>query len=310
MSEPDDDLRQLLESAGARPEPPAEDLARIREAFRAEWQEHVRRRAPRVPRFLALAAMVLAAVGVAWWLSSVERGPAARVESVSGVSGLEPGQEIRAGTGLETGPGRAALRLVGGPSLRLDAGTRIGLVSPAEVRLERGAVYLDSRLGDGQVAIHTPLGVVTDVGTRFEVRLLGEGEALRVRVREGEARVAGLSVAAGEEVVLRDGGAVERRRAATYGPGWDWVLAAAPPLAIDGLTLEQLLDRVAREAGWTVEYEDEDLAASAASIQVHGPSGLGPVQALDVVLPAAGLRHRVVDGRLIVGMESASRIPN
>jgi hypothetical protein len=215
---------------------------------------------------------------------------------------------------LETASGRAALRLVEGPSLRLDTGTRIRLVSATEVRLDHGAVYLDSspasNAGDRQVSVRTPLGVVTDVGTQFEVRLLGEGEALRVRVREGEVRIAAgeasLSAAAGAEVSLRAGGSVERRHAAPYGPDWSWVLEAAPPLEIEGLSLQQLLARVARETGWTIEYEDEALAVSAGSVLVHGPAGgLAPDQALEVVLPGAGLRHRVVDGRLVI-----SRNPN
>jgi ferric-dicitrate binding protein FerR (iron transport regulator) len=310
VSEPNADLRRLLESAGARPEPPAEDLARIKEVFRAEWREQVRRRTSRrTPRLLALAAMLVAAAGLAWWLWSrgpaVAPEPAAHVESVSGgpAAGLEAGREILAGTELETTSGRAALRLTEGSSLRLDTGTRVRLVSAAEVRLDRGAVYLDSGPGGRKVSVRTSLGVVSDVGTRFEVRLLAE--SLRIRVREGEVRIAGGagpgSAAAGEEVILLADGAVERHRVAPYGPEWDWVVEAAPPLAIDGLTLDQVLAGVARETGWTIDYEDEALAASAASIRVHGPAGgLAPDQALDVVLPGAGLSHRVVDGRLFI----------
>ena len=46
--EPDDDeIGRRLAEAGARPEPPADDLARIRAAAHAEW-----RRLPRVGRRL------------------------------------------------------------------------------------------------------------------------------------------------------------------------------------------------------------------------------------------------------------------
>ena len=40
-------------------------------------------------------------------------------------------------------PGRAALRLAGGPSLRLDADSRVRIPSSSVVELERGAVYVD-----------------------------------------------------------------------------------------------------------------------------------------------------------------------
>ena len=92
-------LREMLESAGPRPEAPAEDLAAIKQAFRAEWKqqygksqpaaateasneepaeaparplfgEESRPRASRSPvswRGLALAASLAMALGSAWW---------------------------------------------------------------------------------------------------------------------------------------------------------------------------------------------------------------------------------------------------
>lgn len=343
MSEPQSEIvdeeeavSRLLEGAGARPEPPAEDLARIKEAFRAEWRGHVRRRPRRAarwnPRLLALAATVAAAAVAGWWLWSFavtgtsgasgggDAGPAARIESLAGeANGLAPGGTVPAGATVETAAGVAALRLAGGGSLRLDEGTRVVLVSPSEVRLDRGAVYLDSGAapgaGSGPVEIRTRLGVVTEVGTQFEVRLLEEGEAVRVRVREGEVRIEGgaasASAMAGAELTVRAGGSVARGSIPVHGPAWSWTLKAAPPLEIEGRTLDQLLARVARETGWTVEYENEALAASAGSIRLHGDVGhLAPDQILDIVLPGAGLRHRVADGRLIVGADAGFRTPN
>jgi ferric-dicitrate binding protein FerR (iron transport regulator) len=325
-------VRRLLESAGPRSEVPPDDLAQIKQAFRAEWQQYVRQRQAR--RFstwnrrqvLALAAMLLvAAVGIVWWLwrlgPSGAAGTAARVESVTGVvtarsphdeGGARPvqltaGAEVLDGTALETGgAGHAALRLAGGASLRLDAGSRVRLVTASAVDLARGAVYLDSGgEGPGTVAVQTPLGVVREIGTQFEVRLLGEAAALRVRVREGEVRVekrgAAYPAGAGVELTLRAEGVVTRQPIASHGSPWSWVLQAAPPLEIEGKTLQEVLDQVARETGWTIRYADESLAASASSTVVHGAIGhLTPVQALDVVLPGAGLRHEVVEGVLVI----------
>lgn len=316
----EEQVRHLLEGAGPRPEVPPEDLARIKAAFRAEWEQHLgRREARRFPlsgrRLWALAASLLAALGLGWWLWSPgsSSAPVARVESAAGVARLTAGEEIRAGAELETGEGYAALRLAGGPSLRLDAGSRVRLLSESEVRLERGALYLDSE-GAGfadAVAVHTPLGVVTDVGTQFEARLLGEGSALRVRVREGAVRVDGSGGShqadAGTELTLRADGSATRQRIAAHGPAWSWVLRAAPPLAVEGLTLAEFLDRVSRETGWTIRYADPDLAESARTIVVHGDLGrLAPDQALEVVLPGAGLDHQVVDGVLVLRV----RVPN
>ncbi|HVG08606.1 MAG TPA: FecR family protein [Thermoanaerobaculia bacterium] len=289
MSE-EEQVRHLLEEAGPRPEVPPEDMARIKAAFRAEWQEHVRQRRSPDRRLWLLAASVLLMIGLGWWLWPASSGPVARVET--------SGETIIAGAKLEAHEAPAAVRLEGGPSLRLDAGSLVRLISASEVRLERGAVYLDSQ-GTGTVAVHTPLGTVTELGTQFEVRLLGS--AVRVRVREGAVGVASHRVEAGTELTLQADGSVTRSHIASYGPPWNWVLKAAPPVPIEGMTLEEVLKRVVRETGWTVRYEDPRVAASAGEIVVHGDVGhLAPDQALEVVLPGAGLDHRVVDGVLIL----------
>ena len=284
-------MRRLLEEAGPRPEVPPEDLAQIKAAFRAEWQEHVRRRRSPDRRLWLLAASIVLALGLGWWLwPPASSSPVAHVES--------SGQTINAGARLEAHDGPTAFRLEGGSSLRLDAGSLVHLVSASEVRLERGAVYLDSE-GIGRIAVHTPLGTVTELGTQFEVRLLGS--AVRVRVREGAVRLESHRADAGTELTLRADGSVTRSPIAAYGPPWNWVLKAAPPVRIEGLTLAEVLARVTRETGWKVRYEDPGLAESAGGIVVHGDVGhLAPDQALEVVLPGAGLDHEVVDGVLIL----------
>ena len=291
----EEQVRHLLEEAGPRPEVPPEDLAKIKAAFRAEWQEHVRRRRSPDRRLWLLAASVVLALGLGWWLWPANRDIVARVE---GTSGKGEGEAIVSGTGVVTEEDPLALRLEGGPSLRLDSDTQVRLVSTSVIELRRGAVYLDSE-GAGTVAVHTPLGVVTEVGTQFEVRLLGP--AVRVRVREGAVRVDSHRADAGTELTLSPGGSVTRGRIAAWGPEWSWVLEAAPPLRIEGLTLAEVLDRVTRETGWTIRYEDRQVEASAGEIVVHGDVGhLAPDQALEVVLPGAGLEHRVADGVLVL----------
>lgn len=357
-------IRSLLEGAGRRPEVPAEDLAAIRAAFRTEWAEHVRYRAPRRSRsrttrslagprpalpLLALAATVLAALGLGWWLwrTAPTAGPeaVARIEVLQGAvtardagdgSGETDGsplelavdREIPAGAELVTGtaaavPGRVALRLAGGPSLRFDTGSRVHLVSGSEIELERGAVYVDTRSGDTghtetgdgsdrprALRVRTPLGVVRDIGTRFEVRLLetdgGEvAGALRLRVREGRADLSwdatSDSAGAGEELTLHADGSLDRDRIDVHGPAWDWILRIAPPFEIEGRTLGELLVWVARETGWEVRYGDPALAEEAGTIVLHGSLGEStPDQAPGVVLPGAGLTARLEEGSLVI----------
>jgi len=333
-------VHELLDLAGPRPEVPPAHLAAIKAAFRDEWKVQVEARRRRRARgaLLALAASLLLALGLGLWLAPGEDAASpivARAEFLTGTvtawrdpgTGGDPpralaaGQSLAAGTVVETAPpapaapGRVALRLGGGPSVRLDRGSRVRLISASVLELEAGAVYVDSRPdapgshapGAAAVEIRTSLGVVRDIGTQFEVRLLAGGdEAVRVRVREGLVRIEGeggasYSAHRGAGLTLHDDGSVDREEIASHGPGWEWILAAAPAFDLEGRTLGEFLDWVARETGWEIRFEDPGLAAEAGTILLHGHlGGLAADQAPEVVLPGADLGYRLGEGVLLV----------
>jgi ferric-dicitrate binding protein FerR (iron transport regulator) len=326
-------VRRLLAGAGPRPDIPKEDLAAIREAAREAWLGRYGRPAPaETGRWwlgLAAAAALAVALGLAWWTKSPGPAPAAppAVASIEVLTGsvrmwrptgegpvpLSPGalgRPLPAGTELETGEGRLALRMAGTASVRLDAGTRLRLASPGSIELARGAVYVDSgaRPG-GRVAVRTAAGLFEEVGTQFEVRLAGS--ATHLRVREGRVMLhhekRAVQASAGEELVVRDGNLV-RRPAAVYGPEWDWVLQTAPRLDIEGLKVRDFLAWVARETGWRNEFADPEAAALAGSTVLHGSiENLTPAEAPRVVLASCGLGHRVTGGRMTVFVADANR---
>jgi ferric-dicitrate binding protein FerR (iron transport regulator) len=215
-----------------------------------------------------------------------------------------------------------ALRLAGGASVRLDAGTRVRLASAVRIELERGAVYVDSGAAAGgerspRVAVSTPAGVFEEIGTQFEVRIEADPGAdpaaatTRLRVRQGRVSLdrgpgpgAGRSplvAAAGEELEIGGDGRVVRRPAPLHGPEWGWVLATAPMLDIEGITVREFLDWVARETGWRVELADPETAAIAEATELHGSFGrLTPAEAPGPVLASCGLGYRVEGGTLVV----------
>lgn len=333
-------VRRLLEMAGPRPPVPQEDLDAITESARAAWRTQVRRRtAPPAPRprrplrtfALPLAAALAVAVGLVWWWLTSQglHGPGgvppmvAEVEAVTGSVLLEAaahepraiaaGEPIPLGTALRSAgggePGRASLRLAGGATVRLDVDTRLRFVSAAALELERGALYVDSGSGPRQraaIEIRTPVGTARDIGTRFAVRLVDhQTPALLVRVRDGAVltRHHGHTylTPAGQELLLRRDGTSERRATSPHGPEWDWVLEASPGFDIEGRSLQQFLDWVARETGWRIVFADRGLADSAADIVLHGSIGdLRPDRAPFAVLPGAGLEGEVEDGTLRV----------
>jgi hypothetical protein len=329
-------LRRLLEEAGPRPALPPEDLAAIAATARAAWRDKVQveveagrfgesraRRRSSWPLALALAAALVLALGAAWLRVSLAPRPGPQIARVEAASGplylvgaageraVAAGEALAAGATLRTGragetPARASLRLDGGPILRLDSGTRVRLISAAALDLEMGGVYLDVRPGARGLEVRTGLGIARDVGTQFSVRLAGGGEeALVVRVREGAVAVEGHEAthvaAAGEELVLRSGGAVERRAIAGWGPDWNWVLESTGGFEVEGRSLRELLDWVGRETGWQVRYADPELAVQAETILVGGTiAGLRPDQAPWAVLPGADLEGELAEGVLTV----------
>jgi FecR-like protein len=322
-----DDLAPLLHLAGRRPRLPEGEVAPIREAVREVFRRQARRTAIR--RRIGwlgtgLAAGLLLAVGLILRSPEIKVPvePIARLEMRTGDVGITDAagrqvapQSLFAGAVLTTGDrGRAAVRLPAGASLRIDAGSSVRFDSVRQVTLERGAVYLDSGAaavpGHG-IEIATALGSVRDVGTQFEARLLpGESHrqetaaaALRVRVREGRVLVGhGGKVhqarAGGELVVQADGG-LRRAEFPIYGAGWEWVQRAAPTLAIEGATLADFLDWASREAGLRWRLAEPRSGNAPEGIILHGSiEGLTAEEALDVVLPGCGYRHRSAGGEL------------
>jgi ferric-dicitrate binding protein FerR (iron transport regulator) len=323
---PADEVAALLDVAGRRPHLPEEEVAPIRAAARAAFQRQARRTARRRRLVWAaggsLAAGLLVTIGLTLRPTAAPEAarPVATVEIMDGdVAILDTegrpaaSQTMLSGAVLRTGEsGRAAVRLPGGTSVRIDAGSAVRLDSPRLVSLERGAVYVDSGPGGtpGQeIEIATSLGSVRHVGTQFETRLLprsGPGDlALRVRVREGTVLVeqAGEThqVHAGGELLLAAGSRPERTGISVHGPGWDWIQRTAPPIEIEGARLVDFLDWVSREAGLPWRLVGPRAGSRPDDVILHGSiEGLTAEEALGVVLPSSGYRHRRVGDEIVI----------
>jgi ferric-dicitrate binding protein FerR (iron transport regulator) len=337
----EEEVRRLLEEAGPRPSIPEDDLAAITEAARAVWlRRYGDRKAPARSRWwvgLAAAAALAVAIGLAWWLKIPEPPPArpqvASIEILTGAvrmwkpTGEGPiplstgalGRPLPAGAELETegeggGMGRLALRMAGGASVRLDAGTRVRLVSTQSVELDRGAVYVDSGARPGGMSIRSAAGLFQDVGTQFEVRIEGKGAqaATRLRVREGRVVLdqgkRPILTKAGEELTVHADGHIARRPVAVYGPEWDWVLQTAPKFDIEGMKVRAFLDWLARETGWHIEFADQEASSRADSTVLHGSiEHLAPTEAPGAVLASCGLGYRNSGGRMVVFVAEEGR---
>jgi hypothetical protein len=317
----DDDISRLVRLAGPRTAVPDGVSSRVHAAVQTQWRQTVVARRRR--RMFVAAAAALAALAGMTMVERTIRSRAADplpvtartttsaiLERVTGgglwsaadgpLQALAPGADVAPNTWLETREtGRAALRIPGA-SIRFDTNTRAQIVSTSVILLDRGALYVDTGTTDrAPLEIRTAHGVVTHLGTQFEVQ--ATPDATRVRVREGKIVLVRATdrreAIAGTELAVGVEGRLVRRDVAVFGAEWNWVEQAAPEFTIEGQTLEALLHWTARETGWTIRFASSDTARSVAGIRLHGSSaGLTPSETLEAVLPTCNLSLRLEGG--------------
>jgi hypothetical protein len=180
-SEPSSIEDDLLTSALRTPALSQEGLERVRAAVEREWRATIpqgavagkRRTAlsSRLRWFAMAAAAVVAAVGVTSWvarlpvqtapvgsISRTDEGALSVLSARSPPRNLTQGGELRVGDRV-TAQGPALVALARGGTLRISGGSEVTVISPSQISLGRGLIYLDippSGTGAG-----IPLRVIT-----------------------------------------------------------------------------------------------------------------------------------------------------
>ncbi len=327
--DPKDEIASLLRMAGQRPPVPLEVAERVREATRDHWRREARARKLKRRLWagagLAAAAVLAMGLGLALLRTSPvppAGAPAARVELVAhpawarsatpgsspAMSGLRPGDALPSGAEIATeSEGSLAILMASGHSVRLDAGTRLRIISGSMLDLQRGALYVDSgRRSDTEgtvLGVRTPRGVVHEIGTQYEIRI--REETLRIRVREGavilESEDESHRVPAGMQVELDGKGDPVLKSIPLYGPEWGWAERIAPMIDLKGRSLRAFLEWVSRERGWALSFDHEETEDASSGILLSGSvEGLTLDEALEAVLPTCGMTFEVEGGVLTV----------
>jgi len=167
-----------------------------------------RRRIFAVATWTAVAAVV--AIGVLGWLASrsVYPEPAA-----TGAYQVADGGPVGRGTSLSTALGKAVVHQGGYCQTTLQPHSRIriqGSERKEAILLEQGEVECTVTGGAGSFTVHTPIGTVSVVGTKFQVRVVDErgddamlNKKMVVRVMVGAVLVGGawgvVQMSGGEE---------------------------------------------------------------------------------------------------------------
>jgi hypothetical protein len=298
-------------------------LERVRAAVEREWRAATpagavvgTQRTARSSRLrwvaVAAAAVVVAAVGVASWVARPPAQAAALLGSVSRTDegalsvlsanlprrNLTQGGELRVGDRVTAG-GPALIALARGGTLRISAKSELAVISPSQIALARGLIYLDIPSGTAAgspLRIITNAGAIEHVGTEFEI--LSDDEAVRVRVREGRIRFVGRTdtvlADAGTELLAAPGKSIVQRPIDTYGGDWLWTAALAPDYEIEGSSLIGFLRWVSRELGRPLNFADANARQIADRTILHGSvRHQAPIDAMSNVLATTSLTYEI-----------------
>ncbi len=327
VRENDRAIEDLIGRTAPRPTPPADAMQKARLAIQQDWQQVTRRRTSR-RRMMLLATAAAFVIGVALvmntLLAPVEQpvqvatmdkavgtvymlGEKSVLNPVVDLAAVRSGETIKTDRNASVG-----LSWGNGGSLRLDQNTEVRFVSADRIELHSGRVYFDSMPETGRPArltIATHEGDVTHIGTRFMAAV--DDISLTVSVRDGKVRVDGyyrVTVNDGKRAQFIGASRPREFNIRAYGPDWHWVETTAPAQALNGKKLKELLEWVARETGYRIEFnEGVESEIDIDDVDVTGVDRDTPRAALDKSLRVTALDYRFDDENGVIIISHAGR---
>ncbi len=289
-------IENLLKQAGKRKAPDPSVSQEIEWATRLAWQEavasHRKSQSRRLINISAIAALLLVSLSVGFFgLLSPAPSPAfASLVNINGSAFLNDTQlsegennaessKLTRGDVLATSANSyLSIKLENGIALSAAENTRFTINSKDEVFLSSGKLYFDSPDVDTALTIRTKQGSIVDVGTQYEVFV--SKEHLKISMREGKTI---LSLPNGEHSAFANDGTgdvldvdknykVSRSSLATTDNYWRWVLKASDTISLEGKSVSDVLEQVARLTGRTVVYSSAEVQQIAKGTRLSGGS--------------------------------------
>jgi ferric-dicitrate binding protein FerR (iron transport regulator) len=338
-SDSDRMVAKLIETAGRGPTATDDAKQRIYSEVKAEWLRAIepaprherpssaRPRTARLPVWLLPSLPIAAAIVLVMFVTLMvlrpvpeQAAPMAtvvktigavelrRAENDSGAPLSPESGTVYVGDRIVAGPdGAASILLDGEVSLRIGADSVVILASTDDIEVRYGVVYLDTgeELSPARaLAVNTPFGSVTHIGTQYEVSV--NDERLRIRIREGAVSYDrgngrdSFVAETGQQLLVSDGNAPVPTSIPTTGEAWRWVeeLASAP--SGEQHSVLELLRWITRETGRELSFENEALRSAAEATVLRGAAGLTPSETLTVIDSTTDVRYRLDPERLLV----------
>ena len=309
-----DEAGTMLESAARTLTPPVGVRTRVYKNVLAEFEQHAhlqslvtqsQARHNRPDIRWALAASLMIAAGVAFWLlgssgNHLSNSPWTAKVSYGVLSATDrrvaPGAlvQMSAGTRLSTRDTIAELQTGDGTRVRLGFDSILEVQARHLLSLVQGSIYVDNADPTVHLHIKGPGGTITEIGTRYAMRVTGDSSeiALRdgqieLRTTRGEVLQASASTGTGELMRISSAGEVTRQTLPTTDPWWLWAEDAAPPFEVEGESVHAFLEWACHERGLRLRYANDLVALQARQSVLYGVAvSLPPPDALDDVLTA------------------------
>ena len=301
----DADIAALLARIGKRSDPPLDLRDRVLQASQIELQRTLRRRRSRFGALVAIAATLVVVAGITFESQIADGGPAIGWVAEASGDTLPMSGAVRQGTEISTSRGYLRLMLYSGVSVRLDKGTRVEFSADDSLHLKTGRLYVDSG-ASRPILVETPRGSITDIGTQFEVVV--DVDRVAVAVREGSviysnqgAETALHADSGWGDLLVASSVGLRQSSRATTDQEWDWILSTSTGLGRRN-TVAAIVNWIARERGFEVEWDSESTQVAASSISkatIVTPEAL-PEPRIDVLelLSTTSFDYRI-DGHIL-----------
>ncbi len=326
-SENDEQLTAELLRAAATPKSMPDAMKnRLAASFAEQMtqQSKERERQLSVRRRLLVCVPVAASVMFAllfWPASQItpELKPHSVVTEIAGVAQaigadttrpLRSGGTVYIGEQIHTGENSLLALQYGEHHLRINRNTQLETLSGG-MKLKIGEIYVDdvssSGLGSTSIDIVTPHGIISDVGTQFMVASSAQKTVAIVRdgiiqvQRQAQITTAAATDSEAQRLVLTEAHVLQEV-AERFGAQWDWIQKLPSSYPLNGHSVADYLNWIARETGYRIEYETEQLRGTAEKIKLSGElSGAHPLDTLPKVLATTRLQHPISEnGRILI----------